>query len=51
MRFHGFWKADVNHFWENVRIYKGYVYFCQKVGHTTTHFGDKMRLEIVKGCQ
>ncbi len=30
---------------------KGYVHFYQKVGATTTNFGDKMTLEGVKGCQ
>ena len=29
----------------------GYVYFCQKLPLTSTQFGDKMRLESVKGCQ
>ena len=32
-------------------IMKGHVYFFQKLPHTTTPFGDKMRLESVKGCQ
>ena len=32
-------------------FFKGYVHFYQKVGATTTNFGDKMRLEGVKGCQ
>ena len=31
-----------------VNITKGYVYFFQKVGHMTTCFGDKMRLEVAK---
>ena len=30
---------------------KGYVNFFQKLPHTTTQFGDKMRLESVKRCQ
>ena len=34
-----------------IHKHKGYVYYCQKVGHATTYFGDKMSLETVKGCQ
>ena len=30
---------------------KGYVYYGQKVGHTNTKPGAKMRSESVKGCQ
>ena len=33
------------------KIRKGYVYFGQKVGHTNTKPGAKMRSESVKGCQ
>ena len=35
----------------NALVSKGYVYFCQKVGHTNTKPGAKMRSESVKGCQ